>query len=83
MEILEPVQKDKIPHARNVRTDYDAMFERALALNGLALPVQFETEDEAEKLASLLRTSRSRGAQMGLSCIRRENTVFVYRKNPA
>lgn len=76
MKTQEPIPVMAIPPNDS---RYRAIYEQVLQLNGLALPVEFESKKEA---ISFAQTSQSKGAghRLGLMTVRRGKTVFIYRK---
>jgi len=79
MKVLDPVPADEIP--RGYATKYDPIYERALALDGLALPIELETRKQAENFATVFRLRAGKPARLGLTAVRRGKVVFVYRKD--
>ena len=77
MKILKPVEKDQIPE-RNVR-DYEPIYQQALSLNGVAVPVEFDRKEEALNFRWLLGNKKGRGYQLGLRASLRGKTVYVYK----
>ena len=81
MEILEPIEKDKIPYSG--KTHYAEIYRLALSANGLAVPVKFKSLREARNCRSNFTHPKSIASRLGLAAILRGDTVFVYRKDTA
>ena len=81
MKVLDPVEKEAIPPARVRPSVHRALYDQVLALNGLALPVEFENCKKARNFRALLDHPRSLGRRLGLGAIMRDKTVFLYRKD--
>ena len=79
MKVLEPIEKPEIPTTFGRRSDYDEVYQRALSVDGLAVPVEFDTKKEAMNFRWLLGNKKGRGQALGLRGILRGNTVFVFR----
>lgn len=80
MKILEPIEHKAIPVGLHIRSDYLPIYDRALALDGLVLPVEFDSPSQARAFANFSRQPRSRMAKAGLAASTRGSTVFLYRK---
>lgn len=80
MEILKPVPIGEIPNiGRSGPRVHEELYQKALALNGSALPVQFDNAKKAKYFNALFYNPRSRGRQLGLKSSLRRTVVFVYR----
>ena len=80
MEVLEPVKVNKVPTI-HYGSKYAGVYEQASSLNGLALPVQFETAREAQSLCQAVgHQVRRRGLK--LRATQRGKTVFLYKPSP-
>jgi len=82
VKILEPVAelppKRLSYHSRHTR--YGDTLKRALSLNGLILPVEFNNLQEAKSFYGTCRNRGGIGAKLGLTAVIRGNTVYVFRK---
>lgn len=81
MQVLDPVPIEKVPIKGRifVSPEVDAIDKRVLALEGEALPVQFESVAKAKSFASRFQEGRA-GRRIGLSARRAGNVVFVFKK---
>ena len=82
MNVLEPVPKAEIPEKKEGRPynpERESILQRALELDGLALPVQFETSREAMLFRYATSGPGSRTERLGLRTALRGKTVFVFR----
>lgn len=80
MKVLKPMAVGDIPLIERPRAQNEELYQRALSLNGLALPVEFETWEQARCFATTCKQVGSRGRRLGLDTAQRGKTVFLYRK---
>ena len=80
MEILKPIKTADIPAEARGPHPYTAIYEKVLALDGLALPITFETLKEAANMRTVFSQKKSKARKLGLGALQRGKTVFIYRK---
>ena len=81
MKMLKPVEQSDIPPSASRSTEYGLLYEKALALNGRVLPVEF-----ADIILAMNFTSQFKGAgqgrKLGLVSKRRGSVVYIFKDVP-
>lgn len=80
MKLLNPVPLEDVPERAHGSRVYDPIYEKVLSLNGLALPVEFETKGDAELFTKVARQPKGQARKLGLRASMRGKTVFVYKE---
>ena len=81
MKVLKPVPLEEVPPLRpGRRSPFEELFQQALSLNGLALPVECDNIREARRIAYSCQVRRGRGRVLGLQGTSRGSTAFLYRR---
>ena len=81
MEILDPIPLTDVlaGRGRGRVSPHESLFQQALQLDGLALPVQCEEAYIARSLAHSCQARLGRGTVLGIRAVQRGLTVFLYR----
>ena len=86
MEILEPVAEVPRSATRGKRqgsSPHEFLYQQVLALNGKALPVSFDTLEEAADRTRSWQSSKGRATTLGIKVVRRGNVAYLFKKDKA
>ncbi len=83
VKILEPIKESDVPRqsgGKGSASKHAGLFERVLELNGEALPIEFNTSEEALMQARTWRNVRGACSGRGIQARQRGNIVFLSKR---